>query len=524
MVMATRYNPTYVALSVLVAIFASYVALEFATVLIQAKGRARAIWLTCGAIAMGFGIWSMHFVGMLAFEMPGMSMAYDVPLMILSILVAISGSWLALFVVSRPLVNTSALVASGCAMAAAISGMHYTGMYSMRMAAKIEWNFILVALSVLIALVASFSALLIALKIRFKSDRNWYQFSASVVMGFAISGMHYTGMIAATFVQSDSPLPLESDLLATDGLAIAVIAATLLILGLALASSAVEQALALKTKKAEESAELYREAEKAVVDLRLEREIRDRFMSALAHDLRTPLTAAKMSAQLGIRQSSNQEAVERLCAKAVENLQRMDHMIQDLLDAHRISAGKPLALQIEPCNVATLMESIMDDLTTVYGQRFVFRCERTLEAYWDCQAMRRAIENLCTNAVKYGKPASPVTVTVRRLGLESVSIAVHNFGEPILESDQQRLFGLFHRGRSAEASDRRGWGLGLTIVKGIAEAHGGSVSAQSNAKDGTTFILLVPLDPQPETNPGKISVSAKNLQADSHSLNSQSTL
>src|SRR5687767_10603279 len=102
MIMQTNYNFYFVALSVVVAIIASYVALDLAHNVTQAKGRARGIWLAFGALAMGIGIWSMHFVGMLAFEMPGMSMAYDIPLMLLSIVIAIGASALALYIVSRP--------------------------------------------------------------------------------------------------------------------------------------------------------------------------------------------------------------------------------------------------------------------------------------------------------------------------------------------------------------------------------------------------------------------------------------
>src|SRR3989338_9277144 len=171
MVMTTRFIPSLVLLSVVVAILASYVALNLAYSVTQAKGKAKIIWLACGALAMGFGIWSMHFVGMLAFEMPGMEMGYDVPLMILSVVVAIGASALALFIASRPAVSTGALIFSGVAMAAAIAGMHYIGMYSMRMAAQIHWNYGLVFLSVVIALVASFVALFVFRPLKSISDQ-----------------------------------------------------------------------------------------------------------------------------------------------------------------------------------------------------------------------------------------------------------------------------------------------------------------------------------------------------------------
>ena len=159
MTMETRYIPAYVIFSIVVAIIASYVALDLANSVTQAKGRARAVWLGFGALAMGIGIWSMHFVGMLAFEMPGMEMGYDIPLFFLSIVVAVAASALALYVVSRPKVGSTSFVAGGLAMAIAIAGMHYTGMFSMKMNARIEWNLWLVALSVVIAMIASFAAL-----------------------------------------------------------------------------------------------------------------------------------------------------------------------------------------------------------------------------------------------------------------------------------------------------------------------------------------------------------------------------
>ena len=155
-VMETNYNASLVAMSFAVAIFASFVALDLVGSVSKAVGRAKAMWLTAGALAMGSGIWSMHFIGMLAFEMPGMPMSYDLKLMILSVIVAVIASGFALSIMSRSSVSPMALTASSLAMAVAIAGMHYIGMYSMRMPAVIEWNYALVAASFFIALAASF--------------------------------------------------------------------------------------------------------------------------------------------------------------------------------------------------------------------------------------------------------------------------------------------------------------------------------------------------------------------------------
>ena len=252
MTMQTQYIPSLVVLSVGVAIFASYVALNLAYSVTQSKGKAQLGWLIGGALAMGVGIWSMHFVGMLAFEMPGMDMAYDVPLMVLSVVVAIFASALALYIVSRPKATLVSLVLGGVAMAAAIAGMHYIGMFSMRMEARIEWNVYLVLLSIAIALVASFAALMICIQLRDKAEKQRLLFFASALMGVAISGMHYTGMFAATFIHDPSAIIHVDNLLVTSGLSVSVIATTLLILGIALMGSIGQRVMSLRNRRNEE--------------------------------------------------------------------------------------------------------------------------------------------------------------------------------------------------------------------------------------------------------------------------------
>lgn len=270
MIMEIRFSPLLMILSFLVAIFASCVALTLAHSVTQAKGWARTLWLSCGALAMGFGIWSMHFIGMLAFETPGMAMAYDVPLMILSVVVAIGASALALYIVSRAIVPPSSILSGGIAMAVAIAGMHYIGMYSMRMSASIQWDIYLVVLSIVIALGASFGALLILMRLRDKSGGLWEILLASTVMGIAIAGMHYTGMYAATFVHQEDSSIKSSNLLVSSNLAVLVVVMTLSILGLALASSIGQRLWAKKSLAANKilgkSEEKFRRLVEAVKD------------------------------------------------------------------------------------------------------------------------------------------------------------------------------------------------------------------------------------------------------------------
>lgn len=231
---AFNYNLWIILLSIVVAILASFVALNLAYPVTQSNGKARIAWLGGGSLAMGTGIWSMHFIGMLAFHIPGKEMAYDIPLALLSVVVAISGSLLALIVISRPVVNQSLVLVSGVAMAMAITGMHYIGMYSMRMAARIEWDILLVIASFIIALGASYTALTILIKTRTAGQHSKLLLVASFAMGLAIAGMHYVGMIAATFKENETIAKVqESNLIVSSGLVWVIALTTFFILGLA---------------------------------------------------------------------------------------------------------------------------------------------------------------------------------------------------------------------------------------------------------------------------------------------------
>lgn len=263
-VISVAYNPWLVLLSVVVAIFASYVALNLSYPVSQSYGRTKLAWLIGGSITMGIGIWSMHFIGMLAFQMPGMEMAYDIPLMVLSVLVAIGGSLLALVVVSRPVVSQILVITGGFAMAIAICGMHYIGMFSMRMSARIEWNKPLVFTSFLIALAASYAALAILIKTRKHRQLFKLLAGASIIMGFAISGMHYVGMLAATFIHDGTADKIRNtNLLVSSGLVWATIFTTFSILGIALVGTIAQR---LVRDREQQSAEMFQLLVGAVKD------------------------------------------------------------------------------------------------------------------------------------------------------------------------------------------------------------------------------------------------------------------
>ncbi len=199
MLMTGSYDGGMVAVSLLVAMLASYTALDMAGRVTAAQGRAAHWWLGGGSVAMGVGIWSMHFLGMLAFRLP-VPMGYDPVITLLSLLIAVASSLFALWLVCQSQLSWLRLVAGALFMGAGVSSMHYTGMAAMRMSPPIQYNRPLFALSIVIAVVASGAALWIAFHLR-RSAVGVIRLraGAAVVMGLAIAGMHYTGMAAARF-------------------------------------------------------------------------------------------------------------------------------------------------------------------------------------------------------------------------------------------------------------------------------------------------------------------------------------
>jgi PAS domain S-box-containing protein len=243
MVVSGTYNPYLVALSILVASFASYTALDLGGHVGAARALARQAWLAAAAIIMGAGIWSMHFIGMLAFVVP-IPMSYDIGLTVLSLVVAIVVTGGAFYIISREGASPLRLVLSGIFMGLGIVAMHYTGMAAMQGHAEIGYDRLFVALSVVIAIGASMAALWLA----FQTTDPWQKLIAALVMGLAISGMHYTGMRAATLTAHGSvhEAPLNASLDQAN-LALTVAGITFVILAFASIASLSEQ------KRAEEA-------------------------------------------------------------------------------------------------------------------------------------------------------------------------------------------------------------------------------------------------------------------------------
>jgi len=246
--MSGTYNEVLVLFSLLVAILASYTALDMASRVTTTQGTAAARWwLAGGAMAMGLGIWSMHFVGMLAFDLP-IPLGYDLAITLYSMLAAVGVSAFALWLVSRPDLPARLLCLGAVLMGAGIAVMHYIGMAALRMQPGIDYDPLWFALSIVIAVVASGAALWIAFHLRRGHRRHGMRLTAAVVMGFAIVGMHYTGMAAARFPADSWCGAARDGGVPAQWLAVLVVVATVAIMGIALIVSVLDRQMHLRTR------------------------------------------------------------------------------------------------------------------------------------------------------------------------------------------------------------------------------------------------------------------------------------
>lgn len=247
-----HYTVSLVLISVLVAILASYTTLDLAGRIASASGRTRAMWVCGGGLSMGVGIWSMHFIGMLAFSLP-IPLAYDVALTSLTLVMGIFSSGIALWLVSHDRVPVVNILFGALIMGLGTCAMHYTGMAAMRMQPGIDYDSARVGLSLVIAVAASAAALCIAVRLRKQSPYvRLARGGAAVVMGFAILGMHYTAMSAANFPDGSFCGALGSGL-QPNGLDKLVLVASLCVLGITLLTSVLDARMAARTAQLSQS-------------------------------------------------------------------------------------------------------------------------------------------------------------------------------------------------------------------------------------------------------------------------------
>jgi signal transduction histidine kinase/CheY-like chemotaxis protein len=509
--MLTGYYETPLVLtSILVAIVASYSALSLAGRVTEAAGRTRFAWILGGAIAMGTGIWAMHFVGMLAFRLP-IPIAYDVPITLVSLVLPIAASGLALWQVSRADLGPVRLGASALIMGIGINAMHYTGMAAMRMEPGIVYDPLLFALSVLIAVVASALALWIAFRLRRSTPHVWVpRIGAAVVMGFAIVGMHYTGMAAANF-PADSVCMAARVGVHRDSLATLVVLATFCVLGLALIASVFDARLETNARILAMSQATAAERQDLLERERIARDqaerlsaLKDEFLATLSHELRTPLNAILGWAGM-LQRGVKDEATLRRALETIErNARAQGQLIDDLLDMSRIISGT-VRLEVQPVDPSRIIEAALGTVHPAAAAKMItLRTDLgreagvlPLEVRADPGRLQQVLWNLLANAVKFTPSGGSVQVLLGRDGNDAV-IRVIDSGIGIAPDFLPYVFDRFRQQDASISRQHGGLGLGLSIAKQLVELHGGTIAVDSaGPHTGTTFTVRLPLAHQP---------------------------
>jgi signal transduction histidine kinase/CheY-like chemotaxis protein len=497
-----HYEFHLVLVSILVAIFASYAALRLAERVTSSHGPAVYAWTCGGALAMGTGIWAMHFVGMLAFRLP-IPVGYDMRETLFSLLLPIAVSGMALWQASRHDLHWKRLSTSAFLMGVGINAMHYTGMAAMQMDPAIRYDPLLFSLSVLIAIVASAGALWIVFRLRYNLPHvALARVGGAVVLGVAIVGMHYTGMAAAHFPIGSVCTAVTAGV-SQDGLALLVIVATLGILTIAVLAAAYATRLESQARVLAASQATAAERQSLLVREREARSqaesisaMKDEFLATLSHELRTPLNAILGWAEMLRRGVKDEATLQRGLETIERNARAQAQLIEDLLDMSRIISGK-VRLQVEAIEPVTFIEAALETVRPAALAKNI-ELARTLApdacpVTGDPNRLQQVMWNLLSNAVKFTPAGGRVEVTLERANGEAV-IRVTDSGIGI---KPDFLPFVFDRFRQADASTTRhhgGLGLGLSIARQLVELQGGIIDVDSKGDGkGATFTLRFPL-------------------------------
>ena len=479
MVVTGTYDPYLVALSILVASFASYTALDIGGRLAVTQGPTHRLWLAAAALTMGGGIWSMHFVAMLAFMLPT-PMSYDVGLTVLSLILAVLISGCGFYVISHPDVSRRRLVLSGVFIGLAIPIMHYTGMAAMQGPVELNYDPLWFVLSVIIAIVAATTALWLA----FRTANSGQTLAAAIVMGLAISGMHYTGMRAANFTahaameEAHEGATLNQNILA------------LAIAGIILADLAALFASRSKRKRDEEALRQTRADLAHIQRVTTMGEL----AASISHEVMQPLGAGVINAEAALRwlgaQPPNLDEVREALGGVVKDGRRAVEIIGRIRTLIKKEPPRKDALEINEAIVeliALTRGEVMKNNVSVQTQLG----EGLPLIQGDRVQLQQVILNLIINAVE---AMSGVSEGSRRLLIGtgkdasgSVLVAVQDSGPRLNPESFDRLFDSFYTTKPG------GMGMGLSICRSIVEAHGGRIWAIPNVGPGITVQFTLPI-------------------------------
>jgi diguanylate cyclase len=499
--MPQHYHHGLVLISLVVAILASYTALNLALRIRRVSGLAARAWLLGGGFAMGIGIWAMHFVGMLALSLP-IPIIYDLSVTLLSLVIAVAVSTFALHIASRERVTRQRLFTAGIAMGVGIFSMHYVGMAAIEITPPIRYDPFWVSASLGIAIAASFAALGVAFALR--EDARWWKYRivvGAVSMGFAITGMHYAGMMAAQF---------PHDAMSTGGavvdrawLAGAVTTITLFVLFGTLLLSLIEAQAAARAASMQASLAQATQSSRA----------KDEFLAMLSHELRNPLAA--LSNAIYLLDRSEPRSPSWQLAKEVIGRQsvHLGAIVNDLLDVGRAISGK-ISLELRALDLERSVLAALRSLQAA-GKTGRHRLDYEGSPVWvraDGTRFEQVVTNLVTNAVNHTPEGGSIEVRLYRNAKRAV-LSVADDGVGLDAETAARVFDLFFQGHQDIQRSKGGLGIGLTLVQRIVQMHGGSVSVESDGPGkGATFTVQLPVVAREEQTAGIADHAARAAQ------------
>jgi two-component system sensor histidine kinase/response regulator len=480
------YDYSEVARSVLIAIVASYAALDLTGRVTAARGRVRLAWLSGGAIAMGIGIWAMHFKGMLAFRLP-VPVEYHWPTILASLLVAILTSAVALYVASRQKMGLVEALTGSIGMGAGIAGTHYIGMAAMRLPAITRFSPILVTCSILLAILFSLIALLMAFGLQ--EETRWSvprRLGSATVMGVAVSAMHYTGMAAASFIPA-SPADLSHAVtispLANNGIAIV----TLIVIVSAITTSSVDRRMSTEVQRRADDA--LQEAQAKLARVTRVQALGE-LAAAIAHEVNQPLTAIVTNGNFCLRELAgggrNLEELREAITEIVNDGTRASTVISRIRTL--LAKGAPERVELDINEVIQEVTGLIRSELARNRISLLTDLTADLRILGDRVQLQQVLINLIMNSIDAMRT---LTDRPRELLIKSakhsdgVLVQVRDSGPGIDPGQVDRIFEPF------STTKAEGIGMGLSISRSIIESHGGRLWAVA-VPNGALFEFTVP--------------------------------
>ncbi|MEH7014138.1 MHYT domain-containing protein [Neobacillus niacini] len=469
-------NEYWLVFSILLGILFSYIALDLRWKMIAFKNLKYNLWLLGCAIAMGIGIWTMHFVAMLAMEIPN-QIYYDARMVFLSLLISIVGTGLAFCFMK---LNRFRLLLSGWFMGGGIVGMHYLGVLAMHLNFSISFKPSIVLLSILIAFTAAYGSLWVLF---FFNHHRAMKFNgrilSSVLMGIGITGMHYIGMWGTNFhhksdLFSSNPYYAVSSSTFSSYISVPAIIVVLIML---LSSAFLDKKLIAQMKDLNKHEKKLRESEK----LSLVGEL----AAGVAHEIRNPLTTLKGFTQM-MSENTDLETNKRYCKIMIDEINRINFIVSEfmVLSKPHIVHYSLTDISKSIKNVITLLntQAIINNIEIIHefiGERFLIRGEEN--------QIKQVIANLIKNSIEAMPQGGKIRIRIEQLDAHLVISVIDN-GVGISGENLHLLGTPFYTTKT------EGTGLGLMVSKKIIQNHNGKFEIKSVPNIATTVTITLPTE------------------------------